>query len=285
LTARKVNIGYFDVRPYFNLEIRDLEIEGLAKIDSLYISPNIFSLLLGNVGLNRIVMVGPKITYERIPLAVQEFQEIVVNGASREKGTIKPKKKYILRLALKQIIIKNGELNFIDHTVGPEGIIISIRDVNAEIENLYLFPASVVTEFKLSALIPWQAAEEKGRVNIDGWINIFKKSMEAKVKIEKIDGVYLYPYYAQWGVDLEKARIEKATLNFNSDIHGLNNDITAQCHLELTDIVRRPKEEEGETSKGEKIAEVVLGIFKSLNQGKIVLDFTIKTKMSRFKFF
>lgn len=284
LTDRKVDIGYFDVRPYFNIEIRDLNIEGLANIESVYISPSVLSLLLGNVAIGRIVVVNPKITYERVPSQVQQLEDSLTSGDIKKKDNKPINKEYILRLALKHVIIKNGEFNFIDHTVGPEGIAINVKNINAEIKNFYFFPVSAVSDFELSGSIPWQKGKEEGKVNIDGWINVFKKSMEAKVKIEKIDGIYLYPYYAQWGVDLEKARIEKATLNFNSDIHGIDNDITAQCHLELTDIVRRPKQEGEEATKGEKIAEVVLDVFKSLNQGKIVLDFTIRTKMSRFKF-
>ena len=41
---------------------------------------------------------------------------------------------------------------------------------------------------------------------------------------------------------------------------------------------------EEEMSKGEKIANAVLGIFKALNQGKVVFNFTIKTKMTSPEF-
>jgi hypothetical protein len=87
-------------------------------------------------------------------------------------------------------------------------------------------------------------------------------------------------------VDLEKARIEKATLNFISTIHGLNNNVTADCHLELADIVRKPRspEDSPEREKAEQIADAVLDLFRAMNQGKIVLDFIIRTKMDRPEF-
>ena len=65
--------------------------------------------------------------------------------------------------------------------------------------------------------------------------------MQAALKIKDIDAIYLYPYYSMW-VDLEKARIEKAKLNFSADINGLNNNVNVECHLELTDMVRKPLE-------------------------------------------
>ena len=103
--------------------------------------------------------------------------------------------------------------------------------------------------------------------------------MRASVNVKNIDGIYLYPYYANW-VDLEKSRIQQAKLNFSSEITGRNNDIAADCHLELTDIVFRPKEEQEQEEKAHKIATVVLDLFKALD-GKITLDFTVKTKMDR----
>jgi hypothetical protein len=107
--------------------------------------------------------------------------------------------------------------------------------------------------------------------------------MQATINIQDIDGIYLGPYYSNW-IDLEKARIEKANLNFTSNIQGLNNNITADCHLELTDIVRSPRPPEEPQEKAEKITNIVIDTLRALDQGKIVLDFTIKTKMDRPEF-
>ena len=54
--------------------------------------------------------------------------------------------------------------------------------------------------------------------------------------------------------------------------------------MELTDIVRKPRLPEEAAEKAEKITDAVLGIFRALNQGNIVLDFTFKTKMDRPQF-
>ena len=107
--------------------------------------------------------------------------------------------------------------------------------------------------------------------------------MQATVKISDIDGVYLYPYYSTW-VDLEKTRIESAKLNLTSNLKGTDNNLAAECHLELTDIVFKQRQEEEGLGKVEKIAEAVLGIFKALNQGKVIVNFTIKTRMTNPEF-
>ena len=107
--------------------------------------------------------------------------------------------------------------------------------------------------------------------------------MLASLKIENIDAIAFYPYYSTW-VDLEKARIEKAKLNFSSKIRGKDNDISAQCHLELTDIVRKVRPPEEAQQKAERLTDAVLDMFKAMNQGKVVLDFTLHTKMDHPQF-
>jgi len=82
---------------------------------------------------------------------------------------------------------------------------------------------------------------------------------------------------------LEKTRIESAKLNLTSNIKSVDNNLAAECHLELTDIVFKQRQEE-EMSKADKIAQVVLGIFKALNQGKVIVNFTIKTRMTNPEF-
>lgn len=276
LTHKKVSIGYFDIILPLNLDIRNINIEGLARIDSLYISPSILGFLTGNIALNNVRIVGPELTYQRVQAGAIEAPKT----ASQSPAV---KKKQPLRLIFKNLDIKNGRINFIDYTVGGEGIKVVIKNIDLRLTNLYVFPRSVITNFELKGKIPWQEDKEEGKIEAEGWINLFKKDMQATLKIEDIDGIYLYPYYSNW-VDLEKTRIEKAKLNFSSNIHGLNNNITADCHLELTDIVRRPLSPEESEEKAAKIAEAVLDVFRALNQGKIVLDFIIRTKMDRPEF-
>jgi len=281
LTQKKVNIGYFGLTPPLNLEIKNLEIKDLAKINSLSFSPSILGLLTGKLALNYVTIIKPEFTYEIVaPLSATAATTPIVSAPA---AAVKAQEKRALRLAVKRIKIKDGRLDLIDRTVGQDGIKIIVKDINFSLTNLYTVPRSVITDFELKGTIPWQEGQEEGKIEAEGWINLFKKDIQATLRIKDIDGIYLYPYYSNW-VDLEKARIEKAKLNFTSNIQGLNNDITAQCRLELTDIVRKPRLPEEAAEKAEKITDAVLGIFRALNQGNIVLDFTFKTKMDRPQF-
>lgn len=293
LTHKKVSIGYFRLTPPFKLELKNLEIEGLLKADYISISPNIPAFLRGNIGFNEVRIIKPEITYEKLlpaapdlsaaaPILAEQTIATVVSSLTAPSLTM-PKKNIRFPLIFKHINVTEGKIDFFDHTVGAEGIKITVKDIFFHLSNLYMVSRPVITNFELNGNIPWQEGEEEGRVTAEGWLDLFKKDMRASLKISGIDGVYLYPYYSQW-VDLEKARIEKAKLNFISNINGLNNEVTAECHMELSDIVFKERTPEEQQEKAEKIAYAILDIFKALNQGKIVLDFTIRTKMDRPQF-
>jgi len=194
-----------------------------------------------------------------------------------------PAVKSLPPIVFKRLTIKDGRFDFIDQTVAKDGIRITFKDIQFKLSNFYFLPVPAVANFELRARIPWQEGSAQGRLEFAGWFNLYKRDMRATLKIYDIDGIYLYPYYSTW-VDLDKARIQKAKLNFTSDIKGIDNDVVSNCHLELTDIVRTPRSPDELPEKAEKITDAVLDIFRALDQGKIVLDFTIKTKMDRPEF-
>jgi len=278
-TQKKVSIGMLDVKFPLDLEIRNLDVKGLARIEYIYVSPSILGLLTGNIAFNRVNIIRPELYLERNAPKPVSGEEALAAVAGQPAKI--PKKRYAC-LIFKHFSLKKGKINFLDTTVGPDGIKIIIKDLNFNIDNLYLLPISVITNFQLKGKIPWQKDSEEGIIEAEGWLNLFKKDIRATVNIRNIDGVYLHPYYTNW-VDLEKSRIRQAKLNFNSEITGHNNDIIADCHLELTDIVFRPQEEAEPQEKAHKIATAVLDLFKAFN-GKIDLNFTIRTKMDRPEF-
>lgn len=296
LTHKNVTIEHFRVTPPLNINIAGLKIEDMAKVDSFSVSPSIIGLLLGQLAFNRIYLEGPEFTYEKAVPALSPEGTSVPVGISQETGSATaaavtpqeeppPAQQDLSGLVIKRIVIKNGVLHFIDHTAGEGGIKLTAKDINFSLTNFSMRPRPAATYFELHGKIPWGENSEKkeGNIGLEGWINILKKDMEATLKISDIDGIYLYPYYSKY-VDLEKSRIESAKLNFTSNIHGIDNKVTAECHLELTDIIFRERSPEEQQEKAEKIAYAVLDIFKAMNQGKIEVNFTIRTRMDRPEF-
>ena len=286
LTHKKTTIGGFTLSPTLSLEVKDLKVEGLAKIASISINTNLPSLFTGRAIFDSIKIVSPEFTFVKAPAPVISEGKASIDAilpAAPAVTVAKPREIKLMPLGFRRIRIENGVVNFVDQGVSTSGIKIVLKDISCKISNLYFYPRPVATIFELKGKMPWREGQDVGQLNIDGWVNLFKKDMQATIKLKDIDAVYLYPYYSNW-VNLEKARIEKAKLTFTTDIIGLNNNVSSECHLELTDMVRKPLEPGQSEEKAAKLTNKVLDMFKAADQGKVELNFTLKTKMDSPQF-
>lgn len=287
-TGRKTTIDKLEIRPPLNLEIKDLEIQGVLKTSYIYISPSIFNLLMGRVALNKVRIVNPQVTYQRLPVPVVAVEsEPVVEAALAPVITlavvpaaIPVVQNKIFPIIIKKLVIQSGLLNFIDSTVSSDSIKLKIKDIQFYITNLSTLNVDSVSNFSLKGNISWDTGEPDGKFSFQGWANFYKKDVLADLRIENIDAIVFYPYYLNW-VNLEQARIDKAKLNFTSEIKGVDNNVDAVCHLELVDMVRKVRPLDAPQQKAERLTDAVLDMFKSMNQGRVVLDFTLHTKMDQ----
>ncbi len=273
---REVKVEKFNVSFPLRVTVEELDIKDLFKVKHLEVTPSLLWLAAGHFVLRDVRVVSPELTLIRGK--ADTVQGSVVAAPVTQNNLLAISRAGHMPVAFRHLSIDNGKINFTDYSVGKDGIRITIDDIRARFVNIYRFPMSFVTNFEINGKIPWKQGQEEGTIEAEGWADLFKKDIEATLKIRDIDGIYLYPYYYAY-VDLDKARIEKAKLNFSSEVHGLNNNITAECHLELADIVRKPPEPGSSDEKAAKITDAVLGMFKAMDDGKVVLDFTVRTKM------
>lgn len=270
----EVSIAQARLRFPLSLEIKELEIKDVIKADYVYISPELTGLFTGKVILKDLEVLRPEFTWDSQPTDKPASGNLV---AEKTSG---PKQAPLLPLVINRFRVKDGRINFIDRSVSEQGLVISLSGIQLTMENLAFLLESVITNFQLEAELAGQKDSRPGKLSASGWIDFYKKDMRAELNIRGIDGVYFYPYYSYW-VDLENSRIKEAWLNFNSQISSQNNDLTALCRLELADIKFRPRPPDQPEHRAEKFASAVLGIFRRIGQGRVVLDFTVKTKMDR----
>ena len=290
-TGLKVSLNKLSILPPFSIEAQGLEVVGLIKVDRIYLAPSIRSLLSGKLAFNKIVINNPEITYQRNTEAVEpvkdsrapdiENQSVLTVERQTKSPAAAPGK--VFPVIIKSLKVYSGKINFIDTTAASGKISVLIKDINFYITNLSTFATKEVSNFDLKGNLSWNTGEPDGKILLQGWVDFYKKDILAILKIENIDAIVFYPYYANW-VDLEKARIQKANLNFSCNIKGANNDVAADCHLELANMVRKVRSLEEPQQKAERITDAVLDMFKSMDQGKVVLNFVLHTKLDRPEF-
>lgn len=296
---KKVTIASVTTSFPLDLHIKGLEVENLFKIDELVAGGGVLDIFRRSFRLSSLKIIKPEVYIERAapgkPIAKVEpapqvnYTQNKLSSAAAGQLSPNPlmlaqRKLLSPKFSVGRFAVSRGTLNFIDKSAGDKELKVRIQDVYLKIDNLNFKGSGFqITSFEFRGKVPWREGQKEGKIEIEGWIDFAKKDMKAAVNISDIDGVYLYPYYSQW-VDLEKARIESAKLNFTSNITGLNNNLTAECHLELTDIVRKPRAPEELSQKEERITNTIIDTFKAVDQGKIILDFTYRTKMNRPEF-
>jgi hypothetical protein len=293
MTQRHVEIGAVHMVPPLRVKMDNILIDGIGKASSVEMTPSLLALMQGKVELNSVTIVRPEFTFSmpaRQPQAavpsgsesaapLPEAVTPVTDQPSSRAEAAKPSRERS-PLIFHHLRIIDGTIVYVDPTVSAEtgGIKIVCSNVDAGITNIYESPQEMVTKFALTAQIPWKDSQERGKVSLEGWMNYFKGDMRAEIVMKDIDALYLYPYYESW-FSLDRSAIEKAKLSFTSSVTGLNNDVTAACHLELTELAFKQREDSNGQSRSEKIANRVLDFFKAMNNGKVLLNFSIKTKM------
>jgi hypothetical protein len=249
-----------------SVNIRNLDIQGLAKIDSLSARPSILGFLAGKVVLNELTVVRPKISVE------MDSNGKLNLPAFSAKGKQPP----ILLAGLK---VKEGSLIFIDKKVDPAGYKIMVNNINADIAKATFPPTSLFTRFNLSAFLVDNQNAPKGKAAASGWIDFGPKNMEGRVELKDIDVTYLAPYYQTFS---PAKKLASGKLNFTSDLKAENNDLIGKCHLEVVDLVyEKETPAEGQPAAPDLAASVLNML--SGNTGKIAFDFTLKTKLDNPK--
>jgi len=278
-TGANVTINKLTIKPPLNIEINGLEIDGILKAGYIYLSPSIPNLLFGRIAFNKIKIINPEITYNRIA-SVQPTQDgrAPVTQQAVAPAVSPAVQNKVLPVIIKSLKIYSGRLNFIDSTAPSGAIKFVIKDIQFYATNIANFHIDDVSNFNLKGNVSWNTGEPDGKLLLEGWVDFHRKDISAVLKIEDIDAIVFYPYYSTW-VDLEKARIDKAKLNFNSKIEGKDNNVLVNCSLELIDIVRKVRPADQPQQKAEMLTDAVLEMFKTMDEGKVVLNFKLNTKM------
>lgn len=231
ISGKKTAIGLCFVRPPLVIVARNVKIEGLMKADDMSCSLSIFSLFYGKLVLNGLIFSKPEIYYEIRPKPdVNASNEKDVSGEIASGPTVTKVDKP-LQVVLRAIKIKQGKFDIIDYKSADIPIKISARDVDINLD---------ISGLKLNARLPWNNAQQEGKIEAIGSFSPAKKEVTAKLYINNIDGAALYSYYSKW-INLKEDGIRSARLDFTANINVVENNLEAACRLELSDIVHKSK--------------------------------------------
>ena len=253
----KASLGSLTVRFPLTVSFKDSEIKDLIKADSISLSPSLLGFLVGRVVLNNLAIERPVITVSRD--AQGKFNLPVLE----QKGKQPP----VLMAGLK---ISDGRLIFTDNKINPEGYQVIVDKINVDISKVTLPPASLSTNFKVSAILLDREGNPAGEAGLNGWIDFGPKDMDGRLELKDIEAASLAPYLQDM---IKVKKLLSARIGLSADLKAKNNNLSAKCHVEFSRQARLDKQD-----SSSDIASDVLSIFSD-DAGNMAFDFTINTKL------
>ncbi len=277
--GKEVSIGHLGLKLPAGLLINDLSIKDLAQVEKIHAVFSLSRALRGKLFVKEVSIVSPVITVKRVPSQGKAAKPSISKESEEEEKEEEEEVKAVIR----HIGLRDGVVNFIDPGAGKDGVSITVEDITVEVNNLVFIEKPNKADFKITAIVPSTDNAQAGAIKLSGWVDYYKKDIQAKLDVEGIDALALSAYYSFW-VDPQDRGIEQADFNFRSDISGENNKILAKCKLELANIKFKSTTTQESSNGIENIAAALLGAAGAYQKDAMALEFTIATKLDKPEF-
>ncbi len=271
----------------FNLLIKDINIEGYLKAEEANIRVGLLELLKREISFPVIALKEPEITIQRDPqkrlifgtIAPPSKQETKpaelrskVPSKSAKDQTAQSLQEADLSLVIKRLKIDKGKVIFLDKSQEDQKVYI-IKDINLTMRQFAYPFKSLRTHFEFDAFLADKDNNAFGQINGLGWINPFKKDMQADLKVENLKGVEtsLAPEFL--------SNVKGMTMDLTAHVTARNNDMTVDGNFHLK------KDEDfsaKETTKDLSWEDYAIEAISSSGI-KISTNFKFETKMDEFK--
>jgi hypothetical protein len=257
--VERVRIGF-----PLSVLLTKLELKEFVAFDEITVYPSLIGMLAGKVVLNKVVVRHPVITLVRS-----------ADGTVRFPVTLPEQKGKAPGIVLAGLNVERGVVTFIDKTVSDPGYALVLESVAVDIRRASALPGSGTVLFSASAQIGNVKGTVPGTLSFSGWIDPGPRNMAGSMRIAGIEIASFAPYY---GNMISAKKLTSGKLDFKADLKSKNNDLTADCHFELKNLVyAQDAPPEGSLGMPDMLPGA-LDFFADEN-GVIALDFPLRTRL------
>lgn len=253
-----------------SVDIHGFELESLAKIQKITVTPSIAGFLSGKIILNKVSLIRPQITLQRNADGSFNLPQLPQGGKNP--------------VLIAGLFIKDGMVSVTDKRAKIEPFVFSITNINIKIYKAGPLPYPISIKYALSALLPSRPGTKEAEAKGSGTIDWSHKNMRGDFKISDIDVMFFRPYLG--AVISSQEDIRASLAYFDANLSAENNDLLIKCRLNVKNLSPQkeaapvPEETQAPQEKPspEALATLGMGLLKN-PQGEIVLEFDIRTKL------
>jgi len=245
-----------------SVNLNNLEIGELFKVQRLSVSPNIFGFLAGKIVLNKLTLINPVINLIQLKSGELNLPKL------EQKG--KPPEIYLASLS-----VRKGKFIFTDKKVSPSGHKVILGGIDADIAKVAFPLTSLKTNFKLSANVLNSEDKKIGGLTFSGWLDYVPKDMDGLLGIEDLDLTYFSPYYGSF---ISSKKLQSAKLNIKASFKSVSNNLSILTNFRLSDLTYVKGESADTVVPQIDLTKNALDFFTD-TKGNLDLDFNINTKL------
>lgn len=213
----------------------------------------------------------------------REFPEIISSAlasepeVSKKVDNKKPTLGNKISFTIKNALLKNASIEIVDTTFQPP-MRFSLKNLNIKVRN-FQYPQMTNFYVDLTSSLLFKDTLMSDILEFKGWIDLAKKNMEAKLKINNYDYVAFSDYYPPfWKPD--NLELKEAALSLDADLNSQNNDLAIDAMLTLEKIVFKDNPKDPSNIESLK---AVIALFQK-DSGKPKFRFpTLKTRMDKLE--
>jgi len=245
-------------------------------IDKGRVKLSLYSLLFGDIDIQNITVEKPRfnIVADRGSTLNTSviFRKKTASGGEAE-SIAKPSQKHKRKLRIKKIAIKNGELNYTNFKLNPNGASLFLNDINVSVKNLRpsRAPQEMPTSARAYAKLPSRSMLGDLEIITNGNFMTDKVDFDLGLSATDIPISYFLPFYG----DRSPVLGTSGAFNLKSSAHCRKNELNTLQTVEVRNLELKmnPRYSETDLAFGLPVKSVI-GFFIE-NQGNVDFDFKI----------
>lgn len=264
-----------------SLQIRDLHVGATLRVKEVVVGLGFMSSFNKGINLSQVTLLEPQLVMHRSDDSPPFLESKPQSPAEIQQNTqpsreTLPTKAPRPQLLIKTLVIKSGEIHYIDHVPHEADKAVVIRNINLRAANVALPLISSKTIFNFQATMGRdETSPIESRITGQGWVDAYKRDMESKIVIDDLDSKVILDLLGG-----EETLLKNAIVDVMADLNSKNNEMQVVCQIKVNELVfRSPAKRKGDSISFE---EILIDGLQRIGQGTKV-NFRFKTKMDEFK--
>lgn len=204
--------------------------EDTLRAERITVMPDLRSLFSDKIRVSSITVDQPYVSMRRTASGSLELLPSLLQKKSDPKRTDQKS----TAVAIADVDLKDGVLEFFDATVPRQPVKLRLEKVQASVSDLLVPDLVGKTKFQLDATV--KGVQRDGTLALDGWVNVPTQDLSIKSTLRGVDMVALQPYL----IKTNETGVKRGSLDLDLDSQVTSGKLKAPGKLTISQLQLAP---------------------------------------------